>query len=62
MAKIPVSFRWEAEILATAKRRAVEERRPLTGYLEWLIAEDAKKHPAPERSSAPRRARKKAAP
>jgi hypothetical protein len=60
MVKIPVSFRWDPEILATAKRRALEERRPLTGYLEWLIAEDAKKHPAPERSR--RRARKKAAP
>jgi hypothetical protein len=47
MAKNPVSFRWDSEIKEMADRRAAEEHRSLTGYIEWLIMEDAKKHPAP---------------
>ena len=41
MLRAPVSFRFKPEVLALARRRAKQEHRSLTNYIESLILRDA---------------------
>lgn len=54
--KTPISMRLASDVKAEAERRATEERRSFTSYVEWLIMKDAESHKAlrsqPEDSGA----------
>jgi hypothetical protein len=59
--KIPIALRIDPELKAMAEARAKEERRSFAGFVEWLIAEDAKRtgsarqagtQPAPQHTAA----------
>lgn len=54
--KIPVAMRLAPDVKAEADRRAREERRSFTSYIEWIVLQDALKHPAQrqEASQKPR--------